>query len=374
MDALLEDPPRIDRETRRFSTFEAACARFPGTSERLKFIFDQPRYEQRTPEWFRARHHAITASDFATAACTNPFSTQFQLYMKKIGQGTAFDGNEYTRWGNHFEDAAAYLYEKRYRKTILDFGLLSHHKLFEKRPKHIPIPDWIEIVHGDKEPPETVAVPPELFDLTWLKGSPDGITTDGILVEIKCPGLGRTKIKHRNTVPTHYMGQLQCLMELLDLNMAHFIQYVPKTSHVPDGDFVVIEVPRDSAYFTVSKNRARELWQSVVRHRATREATPLIQKYLTKKRSHDDDDESDERKRLCEMDELDKCMSEVGFCSKLESVTTHVAPSNFQRSDSSGENAWTLPYALYVNAKREAGIEPLSEADYNLSMGIIDIP
>jgi putative phage-type endonuclease len=148
--------------------------------------------------------------------------------MDKCG-GTSkpFVGNAATRWGTHYEDIAIEKYSEIKNKKVLSFGLIIH-------PQY-----------------------------SWLGGSPDGITTDGILLEVKCPL--RRKIVH-GEVPHHYLSQVLLNLEICNLELAHFIEFVPGKS---DNDFEIniVEVHRDREWFSANINKMKEFWDSVLKYR-----------------------------------------------------------------------------------------------------------
>ena len=118
--------------------------------------------------------------------------------------GKPFTGNEATRWGQYYEDIAIAKYEQVYNKKNYEFGLIPH--------PTIP----------------------------WLGGSPDGITEDGILLEVKCPLRRQIKM---GEIPQHYVGQVLMNLEVCELETAHFIEYKPGDS---DDDYIlnVVELKR----------------------------------------------------------------------------------------------------------------------------------
>ena len=95
---------------------------------------------------------------------------------------------------------------------------------------------------------------------SFLGGSADGVTEDGILVEIKCP-LTR---KIENKVPKHYMPQIQLLLEILDLDVCDFVQYRPG----PPDEFMITRVDRDRTWFDTHLATMQKFWDRVL---ATRE-------------------------------------------------------------------------------------------------------
>ena len=168
--------------------------------------------EQHSDLWYEKRKRMVTASDFPAVLNQNPYKTRNQLMRMKLGDKKyQFNGNAATQWGNMLEDEAAQVYSEKYNTHCLWFGLIGH------------------------------------TEYPWLGGSADRVTPDGILVEIKCPL--RREIKHE--IPGHYMGQVQGLMYILDLQVAHFVQYRPETTWSP-MEFDVVEIKRDPVWWKLS--------------------------------------------------------------------------------------------------------------------------
>jgi len=195
--------------------------------EKLRLI---PQFEQRSPEWYKQREGAITASDLPTVLGENSYKTPWSLLVDKCdGNPKPFVGNEATRWGQYYEDIAIEKYSELRGKKVLSFGLLIH-------------PEY-----------------------SWLGGSPDGITTDGILLEVKCPM--RRKIV-MGEVPHHYLSQVLLNLEICDLEIAHFIEYIPSKSEDPE-DYVIniVEVPRNREWFSKELPKIKEFWDQVIFYR-----------------------------------------------------------------------------------------------------------
>lgn len=142
-------------------------------------LFHAEQYEQRTAEWLAKRMTLISASDVGTAllqtpevcgyyiesfghlpgfnfkpkpkSSCNPYSSQAELLEKKCNVGEPFEGNPATKHGQKFENVSANVYSQLRQVDLLEFGLLIH-------PEH-----------------------------SFLGASPDGITTDRIMLEIKNP-------------------------------------------------------------------------------------------------------------------------------------------------------------------------------------------
>lgn len=145
-----------------------------------------PVVEQRTPEWYDMRQGMMTASDLAQALGKGKFATQKDFFVKKSGYETqTFDYSlPPLKWGTMYEPVATAFYEHVTRKKVHEFGLLKHPAL------------------------------------DWFGCSPDGITEDGIMLEIKCPY--RRKIT--GEVPQQYYYQVQGQLEVCGLQECDFLE------------------------------------------------------------------------------------------------------------------------------------------------------
>jgi putative phage-type endonuclease len=197
-------------------------------NHKVQKLLEIPQYEQRSSEWFAQRNGAITASDLPTVLGENQYKTSWTLLLDKCDANPKpFIGNEATRWGSFYEDVAIEKYSEIYDKKVLSFGLLIH-------------PEY-----------------------SWIGGSPDGITEDGILLEVKCPL--RRKIV-MGEIPHHYRSQVLLNLEICDLEIAHFIEFVPGNA---DNEFQinVVEVKRDREWFTNCLPQIKSFWDSVLLYR-----------------------------------------------------------------------------------------------------------
>jgi len=191
---------------------------------RVAELLAQAYADQRSDEWLALRGTMLTASDLATAIGDNPYEKPSDLLLKKCG-AIKWGGNAATAHGTALEPIARDLYDERYGRTSHEIGLVQH-------PVH-----------------------------TWLGGSPDGVTEDGRLIEIKCP-LTR---KITPAVPKYYLPQIQLLLEVLDLEVCDFIQYRPG----PPEEFEVTEVKRDREWFERILPIAKAFWDQVLLRRRT---------------------------------------------------------------------------------------------------------
>lgn len=176
--------------------------------EKLKNI---KQYEQRTEEWYKKRQTLLTASSIATLLIRdeptsrdyinefnlqdifninnkpcNPYSNKNDYIKEKAGHvQSVFTGNVATLWGQKYEPIATHLYSLLNDNIeVLEFGLIVH-----------PV-------------------------ISWLGASPDGITTEGKMLEIKCP----LRRKINGIPPFYYWIQCQIQLEVCDLDVCDFFE------------------------------------------------------------------------------------------------------------------------------------------------------
>lgn len=149
--------------------------------QRLKGI-KQP--EQRTEAWYAMREERITASDFATALDVSPYQRDYTLLWKKVTRSRKFNTNSAILWGVKYEDVAIQVYEHRNKTKVREYGCIEH-------PNH-----------------------------PWLGASPDGITDDGVMVEIKCP----SSRPITGVIPSYYWCQVQGQLEICELDRCDFLE------------------------------------------------------------------------------------------------------------------------------------------------------
>lgn len=197
--------------------------------EKVVDLYSRLQYAQRTPEWYEVRRDLITASEASSALRIKPFAgfkgcPREDLMLTKLNKPKHFCGMA-MQHGIHYEDEACRFAMKILEKTHLEFGLIVH-----------------------KEYP-------------WLAASPDGITTDGFCVEIKCP-LRRKIIP--GVIPHHYMPQIQVQMEVCDIEETIFIQYKP--AHMTDSGEPYADitfVKRDREWFAKHKETLQSFWEEL---------------------------------------------------------------------------------------------------------------
>jgi putative phage-type endonuclease len=181
--------------------------------KKVKALQKKPQPEQRTPAWFEARNTRITASEAASclfkskSVCEayvkefnltnfkyketeslNPYESREDYIIKKCASyngENVFKDSIFTLWGKKYEEVANRLYCKLNNTKVIEFGLISHSRL------------------------------------KWLAASPDGITPDGVMLEIKCP---KARKIDENQPPLYYWIQTQIQMETVDLDLCDFFE------------------------------------------------------------------------------------------------------------------------------------------------------
>lgn len=117
-------------------------------------LLKKPQMEQRTEPWYAARRRmTITGSEAASVLegtpWKNPYKSRNQLFREKTGQRERDQSNFATQHGTYYEDEALQKYVQQTGQRPLLFGLIEHP------------------------------------NIDWIGGSPDAITLEGRLVEIK---------------------------------------------------------------------------------------------------------------------------------------------------------------------------------------------
>ena len=180
---------------------------------RVKVLRAKPQPAQRSPEWYAARNTRITASE--AACCLNLSEEICKQYVEDfniknfkykpdhclshydnredyiINKCRTFYGENlfkdsiYTLHGKKYEEIATRLYRKQFNTEVWEFGLLPHSRL------------------------------------NWLAASPDGITPNGVMLEIKCPYSRKIE---EGVPPIWYWVQMQHQLFVADLDECDFLE------------------------------------------------------------------------------------------------------------------------------------------------------
>lgn len=225
---------RIGPETKRIIRRIKAMAIPNEMSDIARSVLAKRRCPPLCEEWHVLRGRLLTASDMAACLGENPYCSQQELFKRKTQQGPGFKGNIATRWGQKYEPEAADVYSALTGLDLVEeeIGLIVHD--YEKT--------------GDAGRKRYAA-------------TPDFITLNGIMVEIKCPF--SRKITH--TIPHHYMAQVQFQLEAAGSRMAHFVQYKPPScADTIDGIMDIMLVPRDPTWWVEALPVLDTFWDSVI--------------------------------------------------------------------------------------------------------------
>lgn len=196
-------------------------------------LLARQQYQQHSPEWYAVRKGLMTASDAAGALGIPAFTGQRNVREALLQQKVSgsFTGNVFTRWGSDNEDQVRERAMRALGEAAWEVGLVVH---------------------------------PEL---AWLGASPDGVTSSGRLIEIKCP---YKRVIVPSEVPHHYWPQIQVQLECTGLDECVFVQWQP--AHLArDGVevFSIVTVERDRAWFAENVDALKEFWKDLMAARET---------------------------------------------------------------------------------------------------------
>lgn len=176
------------------------------------------------PEWLEKRRNHLTASQVASVCGDNPYDSRISLLRKKLGIDKPFQGNEATEWGTRLEPIAIRMYEERTGNKVFELGLLKS-------------------VNEDED---------------FIAGSPDGITHNHRLIEVKCP----FRRKPNGRVPKYYVHQMQTLMNILNVPVCDYIEYVPEGTWRGEH-FSIITVHRDQNWWKEKIPIMKRFWDDL---------------------------------------------------------------------------------------------------------------
>lgn len=157
--------------------------RLQSLRQQVKALAKLPQPVQRSEQWYEMRKNMITASDWAAALGKNPYSYRNKLIRGKCGEQQSFYGG-HMQHGVKYEPVANMIYEHRNNIKVIDFGLIPHPTI------------------------------------NFLGASPDGITEDGVMLEIKCP----PKRSITGEPPIYYWIQVQGQLEICELDRCDFLE------------------------------------------------------------------------------------------------------------------------------------------------------
>ena len=156
---------------------------------------------QRTPEWHERRKGRVTGSIAGAILGLSPYMTRADalrlMVREALGAEREFKGNVATEYGSHHEAGA-----------LIEFQMETGVTVY-------PAPF---VPHDD-----------------WLGASPDGYTSDGGLIEVKCPYSLRDAawpvfkpIGPDDDAQPHYYAQIQVQLYVTGRPHCHFWQWAPR--------------------------------------------------------------------------------------------------------------------------------------------------
>lgn len=150
----------------------------------LSRLLLSPGIPQRTPEWYRARETLVTASDLQKLLDSGA-DAYCRRKAESAGAWDHLGRQPAIRWGKKHEPVAAEVYARRTLSRVHEFGLLLHPAL------------------------------------PGFGASPDGITSDGVMLEIKCPF---TRTLQPGQVPRAYYAQIQGQLDTAGLDLCDYFE------------------------------------------------------------------------------------------------------------------------------------------------------
>ena len=142
-----------------------------------------PLVEQKSKQWYEFRRNRITASN-VSSVFNKGFKNRHNCLKDYVEDNMTFTRYKATQFGIKYEDVACEFYKKINNVNVHEFGCLEH-------PDH-----------------------------NYLAASPDGITDDGVMLEIKCP-YSRTIV---GIPPIYYWYQMQLQLEVCHLNECDYLE------------------------------------------------------------------------------------------------------------------------------------------------------
>jgi putative phage-type endonuclease len=155
----------------------------------VEFLKTLPQNEQRTEAWYNDRINSIGASESSAIFGLNPYESTNKLILKKCGVVNESDNRRMKLVCEHgikYEQVIQEMYCREKDITILEFGSIRH-----------------------QDP-----------SLSIITASPDGITPNGCMLEIKAPA----KRIITGIPPPYYWVQCQQQMQVCRLDKVDFLE------------------------------------------------------------------------------------------------------------------------------------------------------
>lgn len=205
-------------------------------------LFNRIGTRQRTTTWLTIRRTKITASQLscvlADSSCKNFWAYRFRNMYR----------NKSTLLKDKLRVDDIQSEDNSYKNMIMNHGVINESVAIRRAMDLYNIP----ILHETNEKGDIEAIDFGLLEhpkYHYIAGSPDGVTMDGSLIEVKCPWSEKKKNKmHAGMVPDQYYIQMQVLMEIMNLRQAYFINYTPADA-IRNEKCCITIVPRNKLFF-----------------------------------------------------------------------------------------------------------------------------
>jgi hypothetical protein len=177
------------------------------TISALKLLKNQPTHKQRSAEWFSFRNSGVTASAAYKILIGTPSEYNY-IFNEKVIASNEFKimSGRACLHGIMYEEVAQYIYEKKFKVKIEEYGCIQHK---DKILSHI------------------LASPDGIVNTVETGGDPNML---GRMLEIKCP---YTRVL--NGFPIYsYFVQCQLQLEVCDLEFCDFYECMLKEYNETD--------------------------------------------------------------------------------------------------------------------------------------------
>lgn len=154
---------------------------------RVKILLEKPQAPQKSDLWHEQRKNSIGASELASIFNKNPFCSYNKYLLKKSGYETITKDDNisiHCLHGIKYEEIAQKIYCLRNKVKLYEFGSIEDEKY------------------------------------NWIRASPDGISDNGIMLEIKVPLVRKVY----GLPPIYYWYQMQQQLNVCKLNKCDFLE------------------------------------------------------------------------------------------------------------------------------------------------------
>ena len=182
---------------------------------------------QRGPDWLRWRQAGIGGSDASVLTGDSPYMSEaLLLKSKKEGNKNVVKENPAMKRGKHLEPKARVKYQELTGIRV--------------RP--------VCVVHEEHD---------------WLRASLDGLSFDGkTVLEIKCPSDFHHETALSNSVPSHYIPQVQHLLLVTGCPQLHYFSYTDRLKRFrPEECFALVKVLPDLDYQKYLFEKEKAWWE-----------------------------------------------------------------------------------------------------------------